>query len=140
MSEMLFVEALRRYVDTLPLDQTGWLAGMRDPAVGRALALMHERPAEPVDARTLGVTRAALARFDAARTIRPLHRPAADAIPGASGGCSSRPDGCATPMRRSWKWRSRSATRTKPHSRALSNAPWALHLELGAGNIAGGRS
>lgn len=47
MSEMLFVEVLRRYVDTLPADQTGWLAGMRDPAVGRALAVMHARPAEP---------------------------------------------------------------------------------------------
>jgi AraC-like DNA-binding protein len=46
MSEMLFVEALRCYVDTLPLDQAGWLAGIRDPAVGRALALMHEQPAE----------------------------------------------------------------------------------------------
>jgi AraC-like DNA-binding protein len=46
MSEMLFVEVLRRYADTLSADQTGWLAGMRDPAVGRALALMHERPGE----------------------------------------------------------------------------------------------
>src|SRR5262249_37512743 len=46
MSEMLFVEALRRYAATLPPDQTGWLAGMRDPAVGRALALIHERPKE----------------------------------------------------------------------------------------------
>jgi AraC-like DNA-binding protein len=46
MSEMLFVEVLRRYVDTLPPDQAGWLAGMRDAAVGRALALMHEQPAE----------------------------------------------------------------------------------------------
>jgi AraC-like DNA-binding protein len=46
MSEMLFVEVLRRYVDALPPEQTGWLAGMRDPAVGRALALLHERPAE----------------------------------------------------------------------------------------------
>jgi AraC-like DNA-binding protein len=46
MSEMLFVEVLRHYVDELPDDQTGWLAGMRDPGVGRALALMHERPAE----------------------------------------------------------------------------------------------
>ena len=46
MSEMLFVEALRRYVDALPTDQSGWLAGMRDAAVGRALALMHERPDE----------------------------------------------------------------------------------------------
>jgi len=47
MSEMLFVEALRRYVDTLPEDHTGWLAGMRDAAVGRALSLIHQRPAEP---------------------------------------------------------------------------------------------
>lgn len=46
MSEMLFVEVLRRHIDTLPPTQTGWLAGMRDPAVGRALALLHERPAE----------------------------------------------------------------------------------------------
>ena len=47
MSEMLFVEVLRRHVDSLPPEQTGWLAGMRDPAVGRALALLHERPAAP---------------------------------------------------------------------------------------------
>ena len=44
MSEMLFVEALRRYVDSLPEEQTGWLAGTRDPAVGRALSLIHEKP------------------------------------------------------------------------------------------------
>jgi AraC-like DNA-binding protein len=46
MSEMLFVEALRRYVDTLPPGQAGWLAGMRDSSVGRALELIHEKPAE----------------------------------------------------------------------------------------------
>src|SRR5262245_24086537 len=44
MSEMLFVEVLRRHVDTLPAEQTGWLAGMRDPAIGRVLALLHEKP------------------------------------------------------------------------------------------------
>jgi len=47
MSEMLFVEALRSYVDGLPADQAGWLSGMRDPAIGRALALMHAKPAHP---------------------------------------------------------------------------------------------
>ncbi len=46
MTEMLFVEALRRYVDMLPAGETGWLAGLGDAAVGRALALLHERPAE----------------------------------------------------------------------------------------------
>ena len=54
MSEMLFVEVLRRYLDSLPMDQTGWLAGMRDPAVGRALALLHERPRKPWTLELLG--------------------------------------------------------------------------------------
>lgn len=47
LAEALFVEALRGYVDTLPESHTGWLAGLRDPLVGRSLALLHERPAEP---------------------------------------------------------------------------------------------
>jgi AraC-like DNA-binding protein len=44
LSEMMFVDAARRYLDGLPEDATGWLAGLRDRFVGRALALMHERP------------------------------------------------------------------------------------------------
>ena len=47
MSEMLFVEVLRRYVDSLPAGQAGWLAGMRDPSVGRVLGLLHEKPEAP---------------------------------------------------------------------------------------------
>jgi AraC-like DNA-binding protein len=46
LSEALLVEALRRHAAALPEGQTGWLAGLRDPVVGRCLALMHERPAE----------------------------------------------------------------------------------------------
>jgi AraC-like DNA-binding protein len=45
LSELMFVEAVRRYIDGLPPQQTGWLAGLRDTAVGRALALMHTKPA-----------------------------------------------------------------------------------------------
>jgi len=41
LSELMFVEAIRCYLETLPADRRGWLAGLRDPAVGRALALMH---------------------------------------------------------------------------------------------------
>lgn len=41
LSELLFVEAVRHYAETLPPDRKGWFAGLRDPAVGRALALMH---------------------------------------------------------------------------------------------------
>jgi len=46
MTEMMFVEALRRYVDARPPGETGWLAGLRDAATGRALSLLHERPAD----------------------------------------------------------------------------------------------
>jgi AraC-like DNA-binding protein len=41
MSELMFVEAVRLHLSLLPPEHTGWLAGLRDPAVGRALALMH---------------------------------------------------------------------------------------------------
>jgi AraC-like DNA-binding protein len=45
LAELLFVEAMRRYIESLPEQQTGWLAGLRDRYVGRALSLMHEQPA-----------------------------------------------------------------------------------------------
>jgi len=41
VSEVLFLEAVRRYIESLPVEETGWLAGLRDPIVGRALALLH---------------------------------------------------------------------------------------------------
>jgi AraC-like DNA-binding protein len=47
LSELVFVEAVRRYADTMPDDRKGWLAGLRDRFVARALALMHARPAHP---------------------------------------------------------------------------------------------
>jgi AraC-like DNA-binding protein len=65
LSELMFVEVLRRHLESLPPDQTGWLAGLRDPFVGRALALLHARPAEPwtldMLAREVGLSRSALA-------------------------------------------------------------------------------
>ncbi|MGH6949662.1 MAG: AraC family transcriptional regulator [Vitreimonas sp.] len=45
LSELMFVEAVRRYIGGLPPQETGWLAGLRDPVVGRALALLHTKPA-----------------------------------------------------------------------------------------------
>jgi AraC-like DNA-binding protein len=44
LSEMMFVDAARRCLESLPQDSIGWLAGLRDRYVGRALALMHEQP------------------------------------------------------------------------------------------------
>ena len=46
MAELLFVEVMRRYLETLPSGQTGCLAGLRDPLVARALASLHNAPAQ----------------------------------------------------------------------------------------------
>jgi transcriptional regulator GlxA family with amidase domain len=65
LSELLFVETLRRYVEGLPEDQTGWLAGLKDPFVSRALSLLHGCVAKEwtVDdlGREVGLSRSALA-------------------------------------------------------------------------------
>ena len=65
LSEALFIETLRRYIATMPEDQTGWLAGARDAEVGRALALLHRNPAQPWTiaslAERVGVSRSVLA-------------------------------------------------------------------------------
>jgi AraC-like DNA-binding protein len=45
ISEMMFIDAVRRYVERLPETSAGWLAGLRDRHVGKALALIHENPA-----------------------------------------------------------------------------------------------
>jgi len=64
LSEVLFVETLRRYIAGLPQEQTGWLAGARDPFVGRALALLHQEPSRAwtVDelGRRVGISRTRL--------------------------------------------------------------------------------
>jgi AraC-like DNA-binding protein len=64
LSEALFVDTLRRYVDRLPQHQNGWLAGARDPVVGRSLALLHGRVAHPWTiaglADEVGISRSAL--------------------------------------------------------------------------------
>jgi AraC-like DNA-binding protein len=65
LSEVLFVETLRRYVSELPPAQTGWLAGARDPEIGKVLALLHRHSAQPWTiaglAHEVGLSRSVLA-------------------------------------------------------------------------------
>ena len=65
LAELLFVEGIREYVRSLPESERGWLAGLRDPHVGRALALLHANPARDWGVETLaqetGLSRSALA-------------------------------------------------------------------------------
>jgi AraC-like DNA-binding protein/mannose-6-phosphate isomerase-like protein (cupin superfamily) len=65
LAECLFMEAVRSYVDSLPQEERGWLGGLRDPVVGRALALIHARRDHPWSAeelaREIGLSRSAFA-------------------------------------------------------------------------------
>jgi len=65
LSELMFVEAIRRHIETLPPEQVGWLAGLRDRFVGKSLALMHAKPAHAWTveelASAVGLSRSALA-------------------------------------------------------------------------------
>ncbi len=66
LSELLFVEALRRCIEQLPPERKGWLAAARDRYVSRTLALLHAQPtrAWTVEelARLTGLSRSALAQ------------------------------------------------------------------------------
>lgn len=78
LAEMMFVDAARRHLDSLPEDATGWLAGLRDRFVGKALALMHARPSHAWSveelARDVGLSRSALhERFEKYLGDAPMH-------------------------------------------------------------------
>lgn len=65
LSELLFVEVVRRCLTELPAAQGGWLAGLRDPLVGRALMLLHREPTRAwtleMLAAAVGISRSRLA-------------------------------------------------------------------------------
>jgi AraC-like DNA-binding protein len=44
LGELMFAELVRRYVESLPEESRGWLGGLRDRYIGRALNLMHAEP------------------------------------------------------------------------------------------------
>ncbi len=65
LSEVMFIEILRRYLASEAVEDAGWLRGLRDPLVGRALALLHGNVAHPWTLERLstsaGASRSALA-------------------------------------------------------------------------------
>jgi AraC-like DNA-binding protein len=77
LSELMFIEVVRKHLESLPEEQTGWFAGLRDPSVGKALSLIHAQPScdwtiEAL-ARDVGVSRSVLAeRFTALVGIPPM--------------------------------------------------------------------
>lgn len=65
LAELVFIEAIGHHVESTPPGATGWLAGLNDRFVGRAMALLHGRPGEDWTveklARQVGISRSALA-------------------------------------------------------------------------------
>lgn len=75
---MLFIDVVRRYLVALPPEHAGWLAGLRDPLIGKVISMMHARPAHDwtIDelAREAGMSRTVLAeRFAKLVGIPPMH-------------------------------------------------------------------
>jgi AraC-like DNA-binding protein len=78
LTELMFVEVLRHYMQELAPDQKGWLAGLKDPHLNRAITLLHAQPARAWTvedlAREAGVSRSALAgRFTSLIGESPMH-------------------------------------------------------------------
>jgi AraC-like DNA-binding protein len=78
LSELMFVDVLRRYLAAIPAEQVGWLAGLRDPMIARALSLMHARPAHNWTieelAKQAGLSRSTMAeRFTQLVGLPPMH-------------------------------------------------------------------
>jgi AraC-like DNA-binding protein len=77
LSELLFVEVVRRHVASLPPEETGWFAGLRDPHIGQALQKLHEAPARAWTleelAKQVGLSRSTLAeRFNHLVGVPPI--------------------------------------------------------------------
>jgi AraC-like DNA-binding protein len=70
LSELLFVEVVRRYAESLDAQRRDWLSGLRDPNIGLAITALHREPQRDWTvqslARAAGLSRSVLAeRFSA---------------------------------------------------------------------------
>lgn len=61
MTDLLMVYALRAHIARLGPGQGGWMGGLKDPQVGRALAVIHRQPRDPWDVPSLAA-RAGMSR------------------------------------------------------------------------------
>lgn len=76
-SELMFIEVVRQYLNGLPPEQVGWLAGLRDPFVSKALSLFHHCPSRDWTlaelARQVGTSRSEIAeRFAGLVGVPPM--------------------------------------------------------------------
>jgi len=77
MAELMFIDVIRHHIESLPEQNSGWLAGLRDAVVGPALTCLHSRPAHPWTlaelAREISTSRTVLAsRFSSLVGVSPM--------------------------------------------------------------------
>jgi AraC-like DNA-binding protein len=77
LPELVLVDCLRQYAESLPASHTGWLGALKDPVLGRALVFLHAQSAEPWTvtslARRVAVSRSILAeRFTRVLGVAPM--------------------------------------------------------------------
>jgi transcriptional regulator GlxA family with amidase domain len=46
LADIIITRLVRAWAESQPVDTKGWLAAIRDPQIGRALAAFHRRPSE----------------------------------------------------------------------------------------------
>lgn len=71
VADIVFVQAIRDYIASIPANSTGWLRGLTDPQIARVLSLVHGRPGEPWTVASLGKA-VALSRTVFANRFRTL--------------------------------------------------------------------
>ena len=131
LSELMFIEVIRRYIETLPPEQSGWLAGLRDPFIGKALAQMHRRPAHDWSLEELA-REVGSVPLGPCRALRRYRRHARRCNISRNGGCRSRRGYSPKAAPTSPPSPTRSATIPKPRSAAPSRRWSACHPRCGA--------
>jgi AraC-like DNA-binding protein len=64
LADIIVTRVIRAWTETRGADATGWLAALRDPKIGRALAAIHRRPGHPWSVDSLaGVARSSRSVF-----------------------------------------------------------------------------
>ena len=53
LADIIVIQAIRAWLDADPAARTGWLGALRDPLIGRAIALIHADPGHPWSVATL---------------------------------------------------------------------------------------
>jgi AraC family transcriptional regulator, alkane utilization regulator len=77
LSELIFIEVVRNYMESLPASADGWFAALADRHVGRAIQALHDDPARRwtlgVLARAVGISRTILvSRFTGRTGVAPM--------------------------------------------------------------------